>query len=470
VPSPAPAGVPAPLVTVVVVSYNGVDLVPACLEALAAQDLPEGRMQVWVVDNASSDGTQELIERDFPWVRLIANPRNDGFAGGNNLALRQVETPYAALLNQDARPTPDWLARLLEPFEREQADAGAAGTPRLAATTSKLVFLPRFLTVNLSTPAFLPGTLDTRELGVRIYRVLVDGRDVTDEVLWDHLAYGPEGEGEGRFRWTRPSGRLLIPVDPDGRASGGAPALQLRFRVAAEAAKPVELAWGGGSATIKAETEVDDQDVSVPAGAELVDVVNNVGGIVFTDGYGADRGYQEVDRGQYQRAEEVFTFCGAAVLFSREALRDAGVFDDDFFMYYEDTDLAWRLRALGWTIRYLPDSVVRHIHAASSEEWSPFFVFHVDRNRLLMLTKNARAGLAAREVLRYPLTTASLALRAVAQARHTRRRPPLRPTLLRVKVMGSYLRLLPKMLARRLEISRRAKVDRRHLQRWMVLR
>jgi GT2 family glycosyltransferase len=468
-PSPAPAtGEPAPLATVVVVSYNGVDLVAPCLEALAAQDLPKGRMQVWVVDNASSDGTRELIERDFPWVRLIANPRNDGFAGGNNVALRQVDTPYVALLNQDARPARDWLSRLIEPFELEQAASPGSGAPRLAATTSKIVFLPRFLALNLSTPAFLPGTLDTRELGVRIHKVTVDGRDVTDGVLWDHVAYGPEGEG--RFRWTRPAGRLLVPVDPGGQGTGGAPGLELGFRLAAEGAKPVELTWAGGAATIKAETDVADQEVSVAPGAELVDVLNNTGSLVFMDGYGADRGYQEVDRGQYQRVEEVFTFCGASVLFRTEALREAGVFDDDFFMYYEDTDLAWRLRALGWSIRYLPDSVVRHIHAASSEEWSPFFVFHVDRNRLLLLTKNARAGLAAREVLRYPLTTASLALRAVAQARHTRRRPPLRPTLLRVKVMGSYLRLLPAMLGRRWKISRRSKVDRRHLQRWMVLR
>src|SRR6266511_2784522 len=220
VPSPAPAGDPAPLATVVVVSYNGVDLVAPCLEALAAQDLPEGRMQVWVVDNASTDGTQELIERDFPWVRLIANQRNDGFAGGNNVALRQVDTPYVALLNQDARPTRDWLSRLIEPFEREQAGAVPGGTPRLAATTSKIVFLPRFLALTLSTPAFLPGTLDSRELGVRIYQVTVDGRDVTDEVLWDHLAYGPEGEGDGRFRRPRPGARL--PARRRGRQAGRA--------------------------------------------------------------------------------------------------------------------------------------------------------------------------------------------------------------------------------------------------------
>jgi len=67
--------------------------------------------------------------------------------------------------------TRDWLARLIEPFARERADAGiGGGAPRPAATTSRLVFVPRLLTLNLSTPAFLPGTLDTRELGVRTYR------------------------------------------------------------------------------------------------------------------------------------------------------------------------------------------------------------------------------------------------------------------------------------------------------------
>ncbi len=153
-----------------------------------------------------------------------------------------------------------------------------------------------------------------------------------------------------------------------------------------------------------------------------------------------------------------------------EALRAVGPFDDDFFMYYEDTDLSWRLRSAGWSVRYEPTSVARHVHAASSVEWSPFFTFHVNRNRLLMLTKNATARLAAREVLRYPLTTASLALRAVAHARHTRSRPPLRPTLLRLRVIGSYLRLLPAMLARRRRIAARAPVGRAELQRWLVQR
>ena len=286
-------------------------------------------------------------------------------------------------------------------------------------------------------------------------------------MLWDRVAYGPEGDGPARFRWTHPAGMLLVPVDRPPEDGG---ALRLSLRVAAETTKPVELTWAGGSGGGKAEPEPVDLEVEVPAGISLVDVLNNAGSMVFRDGYGADRAYQELDRGQYQRPEEVFAFCGGAVCFRTEALRQAGVFDDDFFLYYEDTDLSWRLRALGWRIRYQPAAVARHIHSASSVEWSPLFVFHTDRNRLLMLTKNARAGLAAREVLRYPLTTASLALREVARSRHTRRRPPVRPTLLRLRVLGSYLRLLPVMLVRRRRIAARAAVDRKRLERWLVLR
>src|SRR6266508_1855289 len=130
--------VTGPLVTVVVLNYNGAERIPGVLRSLAAQDLPDGQVAVWVVDNASADGSLELLARDFPLARTIARPTNDGFAGDNNLPLREVATPFVALLNNDEYPAPDWLRRLLEPFQRTDAQ-------RLAATTPQLVFLPRFL-------------------------------------------------------------------------------------------------------------------------------------------------------------------------------------------------------------------------------------------------------------------------------------------------------------------------------------
>jgi GT2 family glycosyltransferase len=437
-----------PLATVVVVNWNGERWLGPCLTALAAQRAPFA-FDVWVVDNASTDGSLALLAQ-HPEVRVLRNDRNLGFAGGNDTALREVTTPYAVLLNNDATPEPDWLERLLAPFD-------APGAERLAAVTSKVVFAPRFLPLRLDAPGFVPGGADQRELGVRVAQVHVDGEDVTAQVLWERLAYGPEGTGAGRSWWLRPSGELLLPL-PDRPGPH-----DVEVRWAAERDKDVHLSWDGGSATLGVGPAMGTASCTVDG--PTVDVVNNAGSIVLTNGYGADRGYQEVDRGQYDRAEEVFALCGCAVALRTSAGRAVGWFDDDFFLYYEDTDLSWRLRAAGWAIRYEPTAVVRHVHSATSVEWSPTFVFHTDRNRLLMLVKDATAGLALREVGRYPLTTGSIALRTLRTAARARVRPAVRPTLLRLRVMASFLRLLPVMLRRR----RTARVvPRRELQRWLV--
>ena len=430
--------------TVVVVNWNGAHLLPACLEALRRQTAMDAH--VWVVDNASSDGSRELLARDFPEVRVLANPDNRGFAGGNNTALVEVTTPYAVLLNNDARPEPTWLEHLLAALEADD---------RLAAVTSKVVFAPRFLPLQLATTGFSPGVHDPRELGLRIASMSVDGDDVTERVLWERLTYGPEGEGAARFRWTRPAGELLVPVEGDRDH-------EVVVRWAAETTKEAELA----GMMLPVTPELTDVTVTVPADTPTVDVVNNAGSIVFTAGYGADRGFQDIDAGQYDKPVDVFALCGCAVAFRTSAGASVGWFDEDFFLYYEDTDLSWRLRAAGWGIRYEPTAVVRHIHAASSVEWSPRFVFHTDRNRLLMLVKNASAARALREVGRYPLTTASVGVRALREARLTRRRPAVRPTLMRLKVLLSFLRLLPAMLAKR----RRAPkvVSRAELEKWLV--
>jgi glycosyltransferase involved in cell wall biosynthesis len=207
-----------PLATVVVLNYNGAHLLPDCLDGLAAQDLPEGQMAVWVVDNASRDGSLELLRDRYPWARTIANGNNDGFAGGNNVALREVTTPFVALINNDARPEPDWLRRLLEPFSEP-------GAERLGAVSGKIVFLPRFLAVELATPAFLPGTLDTRELGVRVYRVEVDGADVTERRVRGRAASaGPARRGCCWFRST-----ATTATAPSGWACGSRPSRPRRW-------------------------------------------------------------------------------------------------------------------------------------------------------------------------------------------------------------------------------------------------
>jgi GT2 family glycosyltransferase len=98
--------------SVSVVSYRTPALVERCLSALASQR-PSLGIDVTVVDNASNDGSAELVERQFPWVRLIRNARNVGFGAAHNQALRQARGRYWLILNSDAAPAPGALATLV---------------------------------------------------------------------------------------------------------------------------------------------------------------------------------------------------------------------------------------------------------------------------------------------------------------------------------------------------------------------
>lgn len=110
-----------------------------------------------------------------------------------------------------------------------------------------------------------------------------------------------------------------------------------------------------------------------------------------------DRGYFLLDEGQYDELAYLFAPCGAAAFYRRSALDTVAyngrVWDEDFFAYYEDGDLGWRLQNMGWRCIYVPTAVVEHHRGGSSP--SAFFskpkVFkvHTIKNRYLMLMKNA---------------------------------------------------------------------------------
>ncbi len=124
--------------------------------------------------------------------------------------------------------------------------------------------------------------------------------------------------------------------------------------------------------------------------------INSAGLHLYRDGRGGDRGFREADEGQYEDEAEVFGACGAAVLLRRAMLEDVGLFDERFFLYYEDLDLAWRARLRGWRFRYAPRSVVYHVHCGTSGEASPLFTYFVERNRVFLALKNGPPQLAAR--------------------------------------------------------------------------
>jgi hypothetical protein len=281
-------------VRALVVSWNGAHLLPACLDSLLAQTVAD-QIDIVVVDNASTDGTADLLASAYPQVRVVHSPRNVGFAGGVALGSTGLDQQDLLLLNNDATLAPDAVAQLRTALH-------APGAERVGAVTAK---------------------------------ILLHG--------WFHPA--DEHTARTADRALRSGAGVLVPCRP------GDP------------------------------------------GARRV--VNSTGNVLSRDGAGGDRDWLATD-GDERGGPDVWGFSGGAALLRRTALEEVGGFDPSLFLYYEDTDVAWRMRAAGWSIRYVAQAVADHRHAESSDAASPLFRFYNTRNSLVVVTRHAPAVMALR--------------------------------------------------------------------------
>ena len=448
-----------PKVRVVVLSFDGGQMTIDCLQSLAATDWPADRLEILMVDNGSLDNITPRVQAVLPQVRILEPLANLGFAGGCNLGitappLNGFEPDFVALVNNDATVDPGWLRALHGAID---------GTTDVGAVSAKMVFAPRFTGVEFEI-AERPDLGPDEPPGVCIQAVRIDGercdkRFVTDEGVYKSMDI-PEGLDMEMQRWTKLQGALRVswPNEADVKAC------TLGLLLYAPSRRDVVFHEDGGGISIEVGPEPIWFDV--PLGTSSFDVINNVGSNLYAGGFGGDRGFQERDRGQYDEPAEVFAWCGGAVLLKKEYLDAVGVFDERFFLYYEDTDLSWRGRLQRWRYVYEPKALVRHRHAQSSGVDSPVFRFHTERNRLLMLAKCApalvawRAGLGEfkrflqihwSDLVKRPLTLQMPLKVKAAERRH---------------VFLSYLKWLPAMLRDRFMMDKR--VNRRSLMRWEV--
>lgn len=240
----------APLTfTAIVLNWNGRAYLEACLSALLAQKYPLERLVV--VDNGSTDDSLALLRQRFPAVPVLANGGNVGFAAGNNVALRDLTSDAALLLNPDVILSPGCVGALA---------AALAADPDVAIAGCKLWY-------------------------------------------------------------------------PDGET----------------------LQHGGGYIT---------HPQAMPG----------------------HYGIGEADAGQHDAARYVDYVIGAAVAVRRTALEQIGLFDEGFFLYYEDADLCARARAAGYRVVYEPRATAVHVESAVAVRgsFSYYQRFHTGRWRYLL--------------------------------------------------------------------------------------
>jgi N-acetylglucosaminyl-diphospho-decaprenol L-rhamnosyltransferase len=257
--------------TVVVVSYNTRDLLDRCLTSL---ERSEGvTMRVVVIDNASSDGSVEMVRERFPGVELREPGRNLGFAAANNLALRDLDTPYALLLNPDTEVVGDAPAALVR-FLREHPRAGVVGGRLLYGDGS-------FQHSGFGFPTLAQVFLDVFPLNHRLTGSRLNGR---------------------------------------------------------------------------------------------------------------------YPRGAYDRPFQIDHPLGACMCIRREAVQ---LMDEGFFMYAEEVDLAYRIKAAGWEIWYTPEATVIHHEAQATRQFRGEMMVQLHKSRYRFFAKHYGAGfgLAARAIV-----------------------------------------------------------------------
>lgn len=241
---------------IVIVSYNTCDLLRICLRSVYASQ-GSFTFDVCVVDNASLDGSAEMVTAEFPQARLIANTDNVGYPRANNQGLEAFgftegphansRTPkFALLLNSDTELPPDAFACMLD-FMSEHPDAGIAG-PRVVLPDGSLDLACRR---SFPTPE------------VSFYRLIKLSR------------LFPRSQRFGRYNLTY--------LDPD-------------------------------------------------------------------------------------QVAEVDCVMGAFMLVRAEAIAQVGLMDGQFFMYGEDLDWAYRIKAAGWKVYYNPAVTVLHVKRASTRQ------------------------------------------------------------------------------------------------------
>lgn len=244
------------LISVIVVNWNGTPHLRRCLAALRAQQFRD--FEAIVVDNASSDGSADIVTREFPEFRLLPQTANLGFAAANNIGARAASGEWLALLNNDAFAEPDWLTQLAQATRDYPNCAGFASCQ-------------------------------------------------------------------------------LSDVDPS------------RLDGAGDSYHSIGLAWRSGRG----------QPYGPP----------------------------------WDAPRAVFAPCAAAALYRRTSFLNAGGFDEAYFCYFEDVDLAFRLGLQGRRFMYIPQARVRHVGSASHGQASDFARYHGHRNLVWTFVKNMPASL-----------------------------------------------------------------------------
>ena len=342
-----------PLVSIIICNRDGMRHLPDLSDGIDRQAYRN--FELVFVDNASTDGSAEYFSERFPIAKVIRLDRNLGFAEANNIGYLAATGEFLALLNNDTIPQERWLSELIEALRLHR---------KAACAVPKLFFNGFFSTVIISCSASLRLSVADLLTSLEYRKAFINGNEQGErsrdlDISQETTLHLPAQECPIVLNFssnTDSAVRVVINRDCRTLFSG-------------------DISKGS---SLRVEICNDWNDVN-----HWHRVINNAGSVERFFFEPSDRGYGEIDRGQYDRLTTVDYLCGCSPLLRRSALQSEQVFRPEFFAYFEDSELSLRLRRRGHTILYVPTSVVLHSHSATANSNLDQRSYLIERNRLI---------------------------------------------------------------------------------------
>ena len=349
-----------PLVSIILVNYNGREHLDELLNSIYRQSY--NNIEVIVVDNGSTDGSTEYIKKNFSQVSVLIQQQNLGFSKAVNLAADTAQGRYFCLFNNDMVLDKDAVSNLYQCLSHDET---------ISAAGSKIRFYKKFITVRitLKTSGKVYLDLDALRQSLKIYPKIL----FTDYLL--KLTLFNQQECHEFEKVTE----FKIPITHG----------QVRpvFRFYCDKNNEITIKANGFEQKIECKAkkwiQIHSDMLDTLKNAQWL--INNAGSFIETDLSAGDRGFGLYDQGQFDLPELVEALCGGALMLKPEVLASKPVFSEHFFVYYEDTDLSFRIRKAGYNVSFCPQSVVYHKHASTSSQHPALYQYYTIRNRLLFI-------------------------------------------------------------------------------------
>ncbi len=343
-----------PLVSILIVSYNSKeDLIPL-FHSINKQTYRN--LEIVLVENGTQSSESCLDILEFPFKYIPSG--NIGFAAGNNLALKHSNGTYVCLVNPDTILDFKVIDKLLFSI---LSDGDAA------VSVPKIVFYEKFIDLDIFSDK--PFYIDLRILDESLEYKKYFIRDGHESIY---------GDFRREVHSNNNHIKLCLPVDNSN-------AILKFFKSHKDQILNYKINNSiiNNSKIIEITQNSSSTDLHLNLDKDLIwwgrDMINNAGS-GLNNGRPFDRGFAEYDVGQYDFSEKVSALCGCVAMISPKVFVERKIFIDEFFAYFEDSELSRWINNKNYKINYNPHAIVRHKHSVSTSERSDLWFTLVDRS------------------------------------------------------------------------------------------